>query len=204
MTSQFRRLLEQLAQATGPQARARVEAEIRAAYERELGVLISDMSGFSRITREEGILHFLALIHQMQSFCIPAIEGAGGRLVKAEADNLYAAFDTPAAALAGAVAMHDACDRACAGRARNDIVSLSIGIDYGPVLDLDGADYFGDAVNIASKLGEDVAEGGELLITERAAAGLAKPVGWRSESRRTRISAVDIDYLAFTRDAPLR
>lgn len=45
--------------------------EGKAAIEREMAhegsLLVTDMSGFTRITREEGILHFLMLIKQMQS-----------------------------------------------------------------------------------------------------------------------------------------
>jgi class 3 adenylate cyclase len=48
------------------------------------------------------------------------------------------------------------------------MLSVAIGIDHGKILLVPGADCFGDAVNIAYKLGEDVARGGEILITENA------------------------------------
>jgi len=36
-------------------------------------------------------------------------------------------------------------------------IRISIGIDFGDVLLIGGPDYFGDSVNRACKLGEDVA-----------------------------------------------
>ncbi len=199
MSPGFRRLLDALAAADDDDARAQVQAQIRARFERPLAVLISDMSGFSRITREEGILHFLGLIHRMQSLCRPVVEAHGGRWVKAEADNLYLSFPSARAAIEGAIGMHDACDEDARGRRRNDTVSLAIGIDYGPVLDLDGEDFYGDPVNIASKLGEDLASSGDLFVTRRAAAGFATPDGWTAAIERARISSVDIEYLALRR-----
>jgi class 3 adenylate cyclase len=39
---------------------------------------------------------------------------------------------------------------------------------------LDDADFFGDAVNVASKLGEDLARRGEVLISQAVNIALAK------------------------------
>lgn len=200
MSPGFRRLLDALTAADTDETRAKTEAQIRAKYERPLAVVISDMSGFSRITREEGILHFLGLIHRMQGLCRTAIEAHGGTWVKAEADNLYLSFPTARAAIEGAIAMHDACDNDARGRRLNDTVSLAIGIDYGTVLDLDGEDFYGDPVNIASKLGEDLAGSGELFVTRRAATDVAVPRGWVGTTEQANISSVDIDYLALRRE----
>ncbi|MBI3268169.1 MAG: hypothetical protein HYZ53_04045 [Planctomycetes bacterium] len=48
---------------------------------------------------------------------------------------------------------------------------MGIGLGYGPVIDLDD-DLWGNAVNTASKLGEDTSEPGEILITEEFYAAL--------------------------------
>jgi len=54
----------------------------------------------------------------------------------------------------------------------NERLRFSYGIGYGDVLDLD-ADLFGLEVNLASKIGEDLARPGEALLTPQAAAALA-------------------------------
>ena len=185
--------------ADSPAARAEIDEQIRRRYERDRAILISDMSGFSRITQAEGILHFLELIHRMQLLTFPLIEAHGGQLVKAEADNLYAAFDHPQAAVDAAVAMHDACVEHYGAKHDNDRVALSIGIAWGRVLDLDGEDFYGDAVNLASKLGEDIGRGGDLLLTQAAADRIRVPGGWLATARREHISKIDIDLVQLAR-----
>ena len=53
------------------------------------------------------------------------------------------------------------------GAPEEDAIGVSIGIGHGPIL-LACDDFFGDEVNLASKLGEDIAESGEVLLTHRA------------------------------------
>lgn len=196
---EFSEMLEERMAAATAQERAAVDTRIRQRYERRRAVLISDMEGFSRITQEQGILHFLALIQRMQTICLPRIAGNGGHLVKAEADNLYAMFHDPQTAVNAAVAMMDACDEAFEGKGPNDRVRLGIGIAFGPVLDIDGMDFWGDPVNVASKLGEDLADGGDLFMAAQAAEMVTPPPGWRTETKHERISNIEIDYAALVR-----
>lgn len=46
----------------------------------------------------------------------------------------------------------------------------SIAIGYGRILNIDEDDLYGDEVNLASKLGEDIAGRGAILLTEAAKA----------------------------------
>jgi class 3 adenylate cyclase len=56
-------------------------------------------------------------------------------------------------------------------RPEDERFHFSYGIGYGEVLDLED-DVFGLEVNLASKLGEDLARPGQVLLTPAAAAGL--------------------------------
>lgn len=198
--ARFTELLDERIRAADADARAQVDARIRERYERDAAVLIIDMSGFSRITQEEGILHFLALIHRMHGIVLPIIRGAdGGHVVKTEADNVYAMFDTPQAAVETAIELQDACTRAFEGKSANDTVALSMGIAWGRLLDLDGTEFFGDPVNLASKLGEDLASRGEIFVTREAITDVQVPSGWTATPRRDRISGVDIEFVALSR-----
>ena len=69
-----------------------IARHIESKYMRDAVLVITDMSGFTRITREEGILHFMMLIKEMQAICVPIFERYGGRLVKVEADDLFVIF----------------------------------------------------------------------------------------------------------------
>ena len=49
---------------------------------------------------------------------------------------------------------------------------VAIGIGYGNILNIGNEDIFGDEMNLACKLGEDIAEKGEILLTTAARAEL--------------------------------
>ena len=173
-----------------------VEAIDRRVWERfgaRRAVLISDMSGFSRLTEGLGIVHCLGLIHRMGALCRPLIEREG-RLVKAEADNLLAVFEEPGMAVAAARAMVEACRLDGASRAPEDRVQVCLGIGWGDVLDLDGQDVFGDEVNLASRLGEDLAGPGEILLTNAAWEAVHEP----AERCELRVSGVDVTWWRLT------
>ncbi len=147
---------------------ASIEAEIWDLLGAEKAVLVLDMSGFSRITQEHGIVRFLAMVRMMQTATRPIIARYGGDLVKYEADNLFAVFDTPAAALAAAKAINVGLDTSNIVTDAARDIEVCIGIDAGKVLHIPGVELFGDAMNMASKLGEDLAGPGEILISDTA------------------------------------
>jgi class 3 adenylate cyclase len=156
------------------EANRALEDELWARAGSERAVLISDMSGFTRITRARGILHFLALFQQAQHIGERMFERHGGRFLKTAADNLFALFDTAGAAAACAQSMLHEAEKLNAGVPREDgHVKLCIGIGFGRILELSD-DGFGDQVNVAFKLGEDVAEKGQILVSEPAVENLRK------------------------------
>ena len=157
-----------------PARRPQIELQIREAFERRVAILALDMVGFSRLTIEYGIIHYLAMIHQMTQGAVPAINGNGGKLIKQEADNLFAIFDTPAQALESALDIFRAFNAInSVVPAERDIFG-SIGIGYGETLVIGEEDLFGSEMNLACKLGEDLAGKNEILITP--AAYVALPV----------------------------
>lgn len=192
-------LLSQRNRNLDPEGRAEVDTRIQQRFLARRAVLITDMAGFSRITQEEGILHFLGLIQRMQSLVRPVIAEFGGHLVKAEADNVYATFQTPSDAVRAAVGMHDACFADAKGRHANDTVGVSIGLGWGEILDVDGDDFFGHEVNLASKLGEDIASGGETLATQAVVEAASDIGGFWWEQKTARISNIAFAYYALER-----
>jgi class 3 adenylate cyclase len=55
---------------------------------------------------------------------------------------------------------------------RHDHIRACVGLGFGEVLLVPGTDLYGPEVNRAFVLGEDVANGGELLVTEAFLAAL--------------------------------
>lgn len=168
MDPHFAELLIKYAQADTKPAQEEIETTLWAEFGTTRAVFVMDMSGFSRLTQKYGIVHYLSMVLRMQLTSQPIIESLGGRVVKFEADNCFAMFDSVLPAVEAAVRLNIAFD--AINRFTEDAfdIRVAIGIDYGDVLLTGGPDYFGDVVNYASKLGEDVAGPGEILVTERA------------------------------------
>jgi class 3 adenylate cyclase len=99
------------------------------------------------------------------------VRKTGGEIVKVEGDSLLIRYDDINRACRGVVALEGAVQRLNRGRPEDERLHFSYGIGYGDVLDLD-EDMFGLEVNLASKLGEDLAEPGEALLTPQAAAAV--------------------------------
>ncbi|MFP5430897.1 MAG: adenylate/guanylate cyclase domain-containing protein [Gammaproteobacteria bacterium] len=123
-------------------------------------VLALDMSGFSRTVRADGIIAYLAHIRRMQQVSTPIVVASGGEVVKYTADNLMAVFDSAVQAVNAAREIRQAC------LSMAEPLQVSIGMANGRFLYVPHTDCFGDPVNVAFKLAEDVAANGEILVTE--------------------------------------
>ena len=155
-----------------PGLRAQIDEAITQAFVRPVAMLVLDMCGFSRITASHGIIHFLALIHRMEQAARPAIAANGGEVVKQEADNLFAVFTHPQNALEAALDILRALDAMNTVQPPESQLLASVGIGYGPTLVVAGKDLFGHEMNIACKLGEDIAGPGQVLLTQEACTAL--------------------------------
>ena len=149
-----------------------IDAAIEQAFVRHVAILVLDMCGFSRITQSHGIVHFLAMIHQMEQAARPAIVGNGGQVIKQEADNLFAVFASPGQALEAALDTFRLLAAINAALPPERSLDVSAGIGYGPTLVISNEDLFGPEMNGACKLGEDIASTNEILLTHAAQAGL--------------------------------
>jgi adenylate cyclase len=151
-----------------PERAAEIDARIREVFGETLAILAMDMSGFSRQTVRHGIIHFLAKIQRMHSIAIPLVEAREGAVVKLEADNIYAVFADAASAVEAAVEIQQGLDAANTLLPDELDMHGEYGIGFGEILVIENEDVFGSEVNLASKLGEDLAERGEILLTEAA------------------------------------
>jgi len=158
-------------------------------------VFVLDMSGFSLLTRKYGIIHYLSLIKQMHRIALPIIHKHDGIVVKFEADNCFAMFDDALPAVQASIELNDAFNTINEYSEDPFDIRISIGMDYGEVLLTGGPDYYGDAVNRASKLGEDVACPGEIFLTESAFAQL--PSGANLRGKPLELSVAGIHLRAF-------
>lgn len=150
-----------------PERSKAIDAKIKKTFEKTVAVMVLDMSGFSRLVQRYGIIHYLAMIRRMRRVVAPAIERNQGVVVKFEADNCFAVYPKPDFAVQAAIEIkHDIMVANLATPDESDI-HVCMGIGYGTTL-LACDDMYGNEMNLASKLGEDVAERGEVIMTDAA------------------------------------
>lgn len=140
-------------------------------------IMYTDLSGFSRRIAEFGIIHFLQTIHESFQMHAPVIDRHGGFLLKIEGDSLMVIFRNVNEALECAIEMQQVTQRSNVGRAPEDQVLLCLGLGYGDMLRIAEEDVFGAEVNAASKLGEDTAKAGEILVTGAVREAVKLPPG---------------------------
>jgi class 3 adenylate cyclase len=199
MTSQlskkFHEMLLSFSQCEITGERQEIESALWNEFGAEYAVFVLDMSGFSLLTRKYGIVHYLSMVRRMQLTTEPIVKSYGGFMIKYEADNCFAVFPNPLAAVHAAIAMQHAF------RAENLLTSddldihISCGIDYGRILIIGREDCFGDPVNRASKMGEDLAVAGEILITKEAMEMI--PAEARIKAREMNLSISGMTVLAY-------
>ena len=161
----------------------------------EGAVFISDMASFSSTSRKIGVCHFLKLIHRTRQIIGPVIESNNGILLKFDADNCYAYFAKTDDAIKASFQINAAIFSSNEQFGLTEQIYLSVGIDYGRLLLVGDADFFGDPVNTSSKLGEDLAVRAEVLITERAIKHSDFELSGLEERMVARISDIEIQYV---------
>jgi len=161
-------------------------------------VFISDMANFSSTSRNKGICHFLKRIHRARIIVRPIIEAHSGLLLKCDADNCYAFFGDAGDAVRASFDINAEMFRQNQEHDLSEHIYLSVGIDYGRLLLIGNSDYFGDPVNTASKLGEDLAGKSETLITDRALETTDYTPHANAERMTARVSDIEISYVKLT------
>lgn len=158
-------------------------------------VFISDMASFSSTSRKLGVCHFLKMIHRTRQIVIPVIEANNGIVLKCDADNCYAFFRNADDAIKAAFDVNSVLFDANGKFGIGEQIYLSVGIDFGRVLLIGDVEFFGDPVNTASKLGEDLAVREEVLVTRRAIEHSNFEIPELAERMTARISEIEIQYV---------
>src|ERR1051325_10874745 len=168
MSEKFQENLLLYSQTESIEERQNIEASLWGDYGAEYAVFVLDMSGFSLLTRKYGIVHYLSMVRRMQLTTEPIVKTHGGSMIKYDADNCFAVFPEPLSAVNAAIAMQHAFEASNILTPDDFDIHIACGIDYGKLLIIGHEDCFGDPVNRASKIGEDIAAAGEVLITKEA------------------------------------
>lgn len=192
----FQNLLLDYSHETDGGARKRIEEELWKEYGVEYAVFVLDMSGFSLLTRKYGIVHYLSMVRRMQLTSEPIIESFGGSLIKYEADNCFAVFPDPLSAIRASIALQYAFDASNLLTSEDFDIHITCAVDYGKILVVEHKECWGDAVNRASKLGEDIGKANEILVTKDAMDLVPPGTDLRCKPLEISISGINISAYA--------
>ena len=187
------RLLDELGE--HPERIEEITERIRDVFEQERTIIILDMSGFTRATQEGNLISFLLGINQMQRLAVPVVEEHRGILVRAEHDNLTCLFDEVKDAISASREITSRLGSANVILPSDKELYASVGIGYGVILNVENQAIYGNEVNLASKLGEDIADLGDVLLTGSAYEQI-KQQDVKCEERRVSVSGLNLTYYA--------
>jgi adenylate cyclase len=191
-SKKFHEMLLGFSQSELVDERQKIETSLWEEFGAEYAVFVLDMSGFSLLTRKYGIVHYLSMVRRMQMTTEPIVKSYGGFMIKYEADNCFAVFPDPLAAVNAAIAMQHAFSSENLLTSEDLDIHISCGIDYGKILIVGHEDCFGDPVNRASKMGEDLAVAGEILVTKEAMDMIPASAGLKVREMNVSISGITI------------
>jgi class 3 adenylate cyclase len=193
--SEFDKLIAEFADIADAEKQEAARSKIWDKYGVHGAVFISDMASFSSTSRKIGVCHFLKLIHRARQIIAPIIAANSGLLLKCDADNCYAFFECADDAIQASFDINAALYESNETNSLEEQIYLSVGIDYGRLLLVSEVDFYGDPVNTASKLGEDLAIKAETLVTMRALENSDYVIPDRAERMTARISEIEIQYV---------
>jgi len=143
---------------------AALDKKINEACGAELTVVSCDSSGFSKKTHEYGIIEFMDNMVKCHDVLEKIVARHGGVTLSDKADNLMLLFQEPVKAAACSIEMHRWLKRRNRTMPERKKYNICVGIHHGSLLRF-ADDAYGPAVNVAFKLGEDVAAKDELLVS---------------------------------------
>lgn len=143
----------------------KIDKRIWDLFGEEWSIMFTDLSGFSRYVAQFGIIHFLQTIYESERLLIPVIDDHDGILLKVEGDSMLIIFRTVDQSVNCALEMQKTLLEYNKNKNEEEKVLLCLGLGHGKVLRIGEHDVYGSEVNLASKLGEDIAKAGEILLT---------------------------------------
>ena len=158
------------------------EAAFDEKYLTTKAVLVLDVTGFTTSTIHGGAIGSFLRILDAQKICAPVLHKYGASCVRAFADDLIAVFDEGGVALDAALEIQREASALDASK-HVQRPECCIGIGFGSVYAIGPNHAMGDEMNQASKLGEEIARGGEILVTENAFRALEGRADVRFESQ---------------------
>ncbi|MCW8834589.1 MAG: hypothetical protein OQK09_08150 [Colwellia sp.] len=151
-----------------------VEDEVWKMFGQEAVVLVTDMSYFTQVTNELGIVYYLSMIKKMQDIISMSVPRYNGNVINFVADNSFSIFTNIDDAVSAIIEINDKMAQINSLTPEARDINVCAGIDYGKFLNINGKCLYGASINFACVLGEDIAEPQEVLLSNQAHALIKK------------------------------
>lgn len=136
------------------------------AHRRLTAILAADVVGYSRLMEVDEAATLTALKTRRREVLDPLVAKHRGRVFKVTGDGVLVEFASAVNAVQCAVDLQQAFATANKGQSEDRHIVLRIGVNLDDVM-VEGADLYGDGVNIAARL-ETLAEPGGILVSSTA------------------------------------
>ena len=134
----------------------------------DLVVIQSDLSGFTRLTKKYGILHFMTIILHCRRIFNQNLQQTNGELLKYDGDNIMCKFQSSIDAIRYVLQITKDISAYNQDKEKDYQIRFKISMAKGLILLSDGGDIIiGHAWEECCQLSEDIAKVGEILVTER-------------------------------------
>jgi adenylate cyclase len=138
----------------------------------QAAVLFADVSGSTKLYETAGDQVAKAAIDQCIRIMRDCTDAAKGRVIKTIGDEVMSTFPSADAAADAAIEMQSAISEL--KPVGNSKIGIRVGFNWGPIVNQEDGDIFGDAVNVASRLSHVAVKG--QIITARDTVMLMSPM----------------------------
>lgn len=147
-----------------------IDRRIRAQFEEDWCVVYTNM----RAGRDPSgsVITYLARVHEMKRMTRPIMEASGGTVLKVIADRFIVLFKRPHDALNGLLQVNRRLASYNEGRGADAPIAVGAGMGFGKLIKVGNDDVFGLEAVFASRLGSELAQPYEILVSDSARAAL--------------------------------
>lgn len=156
---------------------AEIDRRISTLFEEEWCVVFTGMAGAPSTPEHRGIIPFLCSVHEFKRLSRPVFESNGGLVVKVHSTGFLVIFRRPHDALEALVQLNRTLATYNASRPQTEHLHVGAGMGFGRVLKIGDQDVYGSEVLQAYRLGDDVAQPGDILLTDATRAALVHTPG---------------------------
>jgi len=145
--------------------RDRLEQILRKKFKKKVVILFTDICGYTKYTETQGDISARALVEKHNQIVLPLIEKHKGMVIKTIGDAVMASFSSPLDIVKASITIQKSLDNYNQTAETISQIHIKIGCNIGHALVEGGDVFFGDMVNVASRI-QSQAGPDQILISD--------------------------------------